>query len=182
MEAGFVVLVVISALMSLLVAEDGVVPRNPASLAGLATILAGTSAWIRTLGSAGSYNQEKKIRSLVADSRYGADLTIKGRSMSFRLREEKNVPFEATRRPNGIDTNEAITWLLPLHFRIYARITACICVIVIGVIVALEIVLDQSQRYDGLSNVTTGNYLHFVWPCVPALVMVAIQLFVNSVD
>jgi hypothetical protein len=45
-----------------------------------------------------------------------------------------------------------------------------------------EIALDQSQRYDGLANVATGNHVHFVWSWVPALVMVAIQLFVNSVD
>src|SRR5947209_7731787 len=108
MEAGFVLLVVIALLMSILIAEDGVVPQDPVSLAGLATILAGSSALIRTLSGAGSYDQEIP-RPLVSDSRYGADLTFRGRSILFRLREERNVLFEATRRPNGTDTNEAIT-------------------------------------------------------------------------
>ena len=130
--------------MSLLIAKDDVVPRDPVSLAGFATILAGSSALIRTLIGAGSYNQEKN-QVLVADSRHNADIPFEGRSMSFRLREERNVPFEATRRLDGTDTDEAITWWLPLPFKVHVRIIAF--VIVTGVIIALEIVLDQSHHY-----------------------------------
>lgn len=50
------------------------------------------------------------------------------------------------------------------------------------VVITLEVLLQMSQKHDGIANVDLSQYIHYTWLYIPAFVMVLIKLFSLSLD
>ncbi|KAI0104844.1 hypothetical protein GGR51DRAFT_560842 [Nemania sp. FL0031] len=79
----------------------------------------------------------------------------------------------------SIEDNRAIG-VSPLTLR--KSVKTVICLLVFGIITALEVTLHISNRNTGLGRVGNDAYLHYLWTTVPSTVMSLLSLYFSAVD
>ncbi|KAI0975144.1 hypothetical protein F4678DRAFT_419421 [Xylaria arbuscula] len=59
-----------------------------------------------------------------------------------------------------------------------------LCLVVAGIMIALELLLHQSNLEDGLGDINADgeNYIHYAWTVVPAVVFGALSMTYSAVD
>ncbi|KAH6613686.1 hypothetical protein B0J18DRAFT_460573 [Chaetomium sp. MPI-SDFR-AT-0129] len=57
-----------------------------------------------------------------------------------------------------------------------------LCVLLILLIVALDLMLRKSEADNGLGDVGSGTYLHYSWTAVPAIVFGALSMLFSTID
>ncbi|KAI9737737.1 MAG: hypothetical protein M1834_009105 [Cirrosporium novae-zelandiae] len=180
MESILAVLLAFALVMAILTPSDGVVSHDPGSIGGLAHILARSPDVTQSLSGMGSSSM-KAISRHISGHRYQTitsskeDLQMFGISLAYRLDPE----IEQNKGPNR-SSEGPIKWWHPFSVTIYARIL--LLAIIIAIIIALELVLRQSQHHNGLADVDFDGYTHYIWSYIPALVMLGIATLFNMVD
>ena len=178
MEAVLVTLALCAFAIALLVPSKGLITRDPSSVVGLAAVLVTSSSLLQGLKGMGSASL-KYICSMLSKNIYSTTVTSTPGDQIFRIHvQEHTVAKEQVRSaPNLRNT---VAYWRPIVLSPWVRLGAC--VIILGVLAALEAVLRLSDRHTGLADVNIDGYLHYTWAYVPALVMVTISLFAASVD
>ncbi|KAK7965289.1 hypothetical protein PG988_010293 [Apiospora saccharicola] len=69
------------------------------------------------------------------------------------------------------------------HPRIlHPNLRLVICSILLALIIGLNLLLQKSNRDDGLRDVVDDKYIHYLWTTTPALILGAITIVVSSMD
>lgn len=176
MEAILALLSLFTMSMLVLIPKRSVVPRDPGSIAGLALSLSQSRGVLEPLRDMGSA-RTRQLLSALSHSLYDSKVIEGNDRPTFRVCRSRTA---ATVPDRAKDSTSLFKWYRPFAVTIYARLM--LLTLVIAAITALEIVLRLSQRNNGLSNVSSGGYLHYLWAYIPALAMVSIALFFTSLD
>ena len=78
------------------------------------------------------------------------------------------------------DNSDQLKWWRPIPTRLWFRM--CILVATLGVMIALEVLLQVSGREDGLGNVSLDGYLKYTWSLLPPFLLALIGLLFSLVD
>lgn len=77
-------------------------------------------------------------------------------------------------------TSKSSEWWRPVAVRLWFRIWTL--TVSLGVMIALEVMLQLSARESGLGNVNLGGYLKYTWTLLPTFVLALIGLLFGMVD
>lgn len=114
----------------------------------------------------------------------GVKILAEGIARSFPddLRGTKHLPEKAGDICSKEDSATKKQHLYqPLSVRLTSRAAVCLCVV--GVIVALELLHQRSQKYGGIgSYISKLIYMHYLWTLLPTLGASLIGMFFTSVD
>jgi hypothetical protein len=179
MEGILALLSAFALIMMILVPRNGVLPRDPGSIAGLATTLSRSVELYESLANTGTARLSL-LRRTLSHRQYHTQIIENKDGLSFEIRQSDRTVAKADQALKQSTSGGPFKWYRPFAITIYARALAS--VVVVAVIVALEVVLRLSQRNDGLADVSAGGYVHFVWAYIPALAMVSIELLYASLD
>lgn len=168
-------LLVFFCLALIFIAPRGVVPRDPSSIAVMATILTRSTELNRLLRRQGvpSYQNQKAA---LAGYEFGTALatTDSGRT-SFKIVTSEGEADEPTTRPS-MD----LKWWLPITATI--PVVALTLVLPVGAIVALEVVQHASDRNNGFYTVADDKWTEVYSHYIPGLVMLILAALVNMLD
>lgn len=154
-------------------------PWDPNTLSGIANILSQSDTLTETLKGTSAY-LPGALRARLEGSRYFSHRTDDG----FLIEAvDKGVIEKSDEQAEQVEQNgqraipETPSKPLPsLGYRIAIFVTVAL------VIVALEVVLYESQKSNGLGDVPNNEYIHYAWTLVPATVMVSLSLSLGSID
>lgn len=154
-------------------------PRDPHTLSANAAILSKSDALVQALAGTSAASLSTIHRRLAHGS-YVSGNNSKGHSvevMSPDMDDADSAHDSLVTEKESKGEEPAMSTPFPgLPFRI------AIFLAVVAVIVTLEVLLQTSQKNDGLGEVSTSEYIHYTWTLVPALLMVSIRLCFGSVD
>ncbi|KIX08282.1 uncharacterized protein Z518_02938 [Rhinocladiella mackenziei CBS 650.93] len=168
-------LLVLFCIALIFIAPRAVVPRDPSSIAAIATILTRSTELNRLLRRQGapSYANQK---SALAGFEFGTAIaTTESGKTSFKIVTSEGELDEPTPKPNT-----DIKWWLP--------ITATIPVIVLtlilplAIIVVLEIVQRSSDDSNGFYTVADDKWTEVYSHYIPGIVMLILATLVNMLD
>lgn len=177
MQASLAVL----ALLSLVVLWDSrgrvATSTYPSNLIGLASILSASPQLSSMLTHFQFYKNTGDIMNSLASWTFSTRTVPVGTQQQFRVTASKWVNEQTLPQPSNV---RPWTWWEPLALRSTVRLT--VLILVIGVIVALELLLMFSRSHDGFGNANNDNWLHYLWTLLPAGVMVSIGLYFSAFD
>ncbi|KAF9889990.1 hypothetical protein FE257_006670 [Aspergillus nanangensis] len=154
-------------------------PREPHSIFGIAAIVSRSSALVQSLSGTSAASLSTLHRRL--DHGY-YDSQHHDKEHFIKVvnhGKEDNASVHEPLVADGESEEEKPATPKPfpsLPFRI------AIFLAVVAVIIALEVLLHNSQKNDGLGDVSKNEYIHYLWTLLPALLMFAIRLSFGSVD
>ncbi|KAI9923859.1 hypothetical protein MW887_008164 [Aspergillus wentii] len=169
MEACVAVMIVLVMVMILLTSRNAISPQNAGSLSSMASILARSQEFTYSLRGTGA-----APLNVVQDSLMGGLYSSHSGPDGFAVRVNED--------PRGkiAPIREYAAHIWRPFPRMSARVV--IFILLVLVIAALESVLQVSQKNNGLGDVDTGGYIHFVWTLVPAVIMVSIAMTLSCID
>lgn len=158
--------------------RPGVFHRDPTSLGAHAMILARSPDLMGLLEGRGAASKQALRASLsgilASYPRTHAPESPAIALQHFRTGSQK--PVEKATAENG----DLRKWWRPIPVRLWFRI--CILIATLGVMIALEVLLQVSSRGDGLGNVSLDGYLKYTWSLLPAFLLALIGLLFSLVD
>ncbi|KAF2140426.1 uncharacterized protein K452DRAFT_55747 [Aplosporella prunicola CBS 121167] len=168
-----VVLIPLTAGLSV-VAPRGVVSRDPGSIGGLATILARShnlAKYLSGMGSAQISVMKKAFENASCTSQISH--TEMGKTFSVEVSR-----FKESDQPQSEDAEgHRVKWWHPSSLTATHKFLV-ICLLV-AIIVALELLLQQSLKHGGLMEVEDRGSIRYTWVYIPAAVMILVQLLVG---
>lgn len=153
----------------------GVVPRSVESVAAVAVILARSPHLRKILRSTGHLGIEH-LSQVLANHRFMSTVAngSDGRTFSIRV-IDGNEPIDT---PSPKTNN--IKWVRPLVLRRLVMTSTLLLAVV--VLVALEVLYQESQEHDGISNVDPESLQRYAWLYVPTIVLVLLATTFNVLD
>ncbi|EXJ90138.1 hypothetical protein A1O3_03207 [Capronia epimyces CBS 606.96] len=164
----------------LFIIPRGVVPRSVDSIAALAAILARSPALEISLRGTGHMSLDQ-IATLLRPHRYFTRVGYEEGVRSFSIHvtpasEDENNPY----RVNIDAKHENVKWSRPFVLR---RITISFAILAsIATIIALEVLLSQSQKNNGLGSVNGDTATRYSWLYAPVLVFLLLGTLFNILD
>ncbi|KAI0810046.1 hypothetical protein GGR55DRAFT_695842 [Xylaria sp. FL0064] len=165
----------------LLVPTEGFLPCNPGTLFSSIPLFLWSPelrTWLRYAGASDKDNLTRWLGS----STFSSGLTHDGTSGQARFCIDIDTKDE-TERQNRIQfpqVGSKIGHPTVLHpiFR------SLLCLVVAGIIIALELLLHKSNLEHGLGNVNKDSnaYIHYAWTVAPAVVFGALSMTYSAVD
>ncbi|KAK0627934.1 hypothetical protein B0T14DRAFT_493931 [Immersiella caudata] len=150
--------------------KGGVLPCSPSTLLGLAAILQNSPALLRRLLSAGAAD-EKALRGLLGDAKFRSGDS--GGHYTIHVEDEGQATI-----PRGLQIKS-----LRAHPGIVHPATRVgLAAILLGLVIALELLLRKSMSEDGLGDVGDDTYLHYTWTTVPAVVLGTLAIIFSAMD
>lgn len=160
------------------------VPRDVATLAGLAAVLAPNSSMLYSFHGTGAWS-EVDLQKLTGIKRYKTKFNtehticpLNQRDWSFHIQETSKEAVTENQNNAPLKQRADTSWWRP--FVITKTSRTSIFFLIIVAIVALQVVLSYSNRHQGLTDVGTTGYLHLSWSFVPACVMMTIAFYFDS--
>ncbi|KAK1142304.1 hypothetical protein N8T08_008049 [Aspergillus melleus] len=148
-------------------------PRDPGSIAGLATILARSPEMMEHLTDMGP-KPTSAITALISDQKHGVSATREG---DFVITMQR-VP-SANRRP--FTGNDQLQWWRPLSVRIPVR--SLTFGIPLALICTLESLSQHSKRSGGIAPIEDEiSPVRYTWTYIPALVMLAVRILFHDLE
>lgn len=186
----FLSLAIVGCLCLLWLRPSKATPKDPGSLANLATILAASPLLAEILKGSGSWSNDK-ISKLLAETSWCT--TTDSSQHSFCIDRPKTSPTikeddwemgETTTIRSEfsrvIHSENPVSWWRPLAIR---TVGLSVCILIPAIVVAgLEVSLWLSNKHNGIVNVTASGYGHYGWTYVPAMVMVFVGILYSSLD
>ncbi|RAK99633.1 DUF3433 domain-containing protein [Aspergillus ibericus CBS 121593] len=169
MEATLAVLVVLTAALWA-VRPVRSTPRDPGTIAGLASILSRSPGVSRRL--AGCKNA-KDITTELADGTYYTRVTDND-GWTFSIEEEQKSEGTRTRI-----SSSPITWWQPMSVSLWWWIISIFFPLLI--IAGLEVAYQMSAQRNGLGTVDSSGYIRYTWVYLPALVMLIVRIFFDCI-
>ena len=168
-EAGMLALIVAAVLLIVVMPKD-ILPRNPASLGGMATILAASEEFqesIRGAWNCSDVDLREKLdqccySTSIVPPKDGAQLP------EFCINQKLNGAFASHSK---VKAAVGISWWRPTAAFLWYQVVALTWVVLL--ICLLEGMYQLSIHNDGILTIANpAKYLHFTWTTLPALVMV----------
>ncbi|PSR82544.1 hypothetical protein BD289DRAFT_437208 [Coniella lustricola] len=157
------------------VLSHGVVPRDPNTLHGMAAILSQSSAVMRKLRDLGDADDKILNKSLRTSTfRSEVDYVPSAGRYQYFILPDANMDRLAT------DSQCKTTHAHPMVLNPVIR--ACLGVILLGLILALELTLRKSNREDGLGDVGNDTYLHYLWTALPSVILGSLAMAFSAID
>jgi hypothetical protein len=157
------------------IAPRAVVPRDPSTIAAVATTLTRSTEVNRLLRKQGvpSYANQKNA---LAGFEFGTAIatTESGRT-SFKIVASEGLPEEPEAPPDA-----ALRWWLPFSATIPFVVVAV--ALPLGMIVALELIQERSDDQHGIYTVSDDKWTEVYSHYIPALVMLVLAALVNMLD
>ncbi|KAE8312565.1 hypothetical protein BDV41DRAFT_577507 [Aspergillus transmontanensis] len=151
--------------------KDTFVPWNPNRISSIAAIISNSSFFRKVLQGTGAVPMGV-LEGLLVGRKYYTQWALGSNNFSIEIADDGRGEFD-------LDYEDiSLTWR-PFPGFIIRMITF---ITVALVITALEATLHVSQANNGLGDVSTDTYTHFIWTLVPALAMVLISLLFMSLD
>ncbi|KAI9044253.1 DUF3433 domain-containing protein [Aspergillus affinis] len=148
-------------------------PRDPGSIAGLATILSRSPEIMEHLTDMGS-KPISAITALISDQKHGVSATREG---DFVITIHR-VSSANRRRSTG---NDQIEWWRPLSVRIPVR--SLTFGIPLALICTLESLSQHSKRSGGIAPIEDEiSPVRYTWTYIPALVMLAVRILFHDLE
>jgi hypothetical protein len=174
MEIAFFILIVIR-LLIIKTRPAPSTPRDLSSLSGLATVMAQSQAYVFALqGLAASKIQT--IGQCISINEYQT-VIVEGRVPTFRLDVvDHGDLYERPRLASR--ASKPSSWWNPLHDLTRLAILA----VNFALIITIELLLQRSQKGDGLMNMDFTNSVPYAWAFIPALFSVVLWTFFGIYD
>ncbi|KAB8224876.1 hypothetical protein BDV33DRAFT_199160 [Aspergillus novoparasiticus] len=169
------VLVILFALVMIFLASPATTstPWNPNSVSAIAAVVFNSQALRQSL-SGTSASPLHILQSRLKTSRYCSRTSPEGFSIETVDNEQSDI---ITTDKESSPSSSTDSKLFPsLIFRV------TIFVVVVAMIVVLEVLLRISETHDGLANVTSNEYMHYLWTLLPSLLMEIIGLCFGSMS
>ena len=157
------------------IAPRAVVPRDPSSIAAVATLLTRSTELNRLLRKQGAPNYANQ-KSALAGFEFGTAIatTDSGR-MSFKIVTSEGEPDEpTTKAPMDIKWWNPFTATVP-----FVGITI---VLPLAIIVALELIQRRSDDHNGFYTVADDKWTEVYSHYIPGLVMLILAALINMLD
>ncbi|KAL1651426.1 hypothetical protein SLS58_000766 [Diplodia intermedia] len=150
-------------------------PRDPSSIAGLATILARSTAVMAELKGTG-LSSTRDIDQRLEGHQYGTCATVSARSdnPSFRIESAESERWTSARANQvGAKNSKDVTWHRPFVATLVGR--GLVLSAPLALILTLELLYQYSAQNNGLLAVDDANlFVHYAWTYVPTAVMVGV--------
>ena len=145
---------------------SGLVPHDPGSIVGLASIIASSPELQNVLENTGSSGAATKMR-LLGSHQFQSGITGHAKNKSFQIRS--SGPFVG----HAVSQSRQ-TWWQPFPFTFSGKIVTLLSPIA-GIIV-LEILHQRSNYQHGIADVSPNPYVHYTWVYLPALMVWGINI------
>lgn len=158
--------------------RTGFLPRDPNTLAGLASVVAHSHPFVECLRGMGAADKEA-IKARLAGSSY---------SSGAEGHEKLAVPNQgfyhifggrAPSRGTPLRRFDSSTWRQPVT--IHGLIRLLYIVILASIMIGFEVSLRASQRYDGLRTMD-NDAAYLAWTVVPALVLLCVAMYMITLE
>ncbi|KAJ8124736.1 hypothetical protein O1611_g8904 [Lasiodiplodia mahajangana] len=160
-----------------LVPRQGFLPNSPSTLLNVVSILQHSRDLVAQLCCAGASDDEHLTRFLkptTFQSRLRYD-SVSNQSQYY----VEGIANEEDQKPDMVpQTSSKIIHPIILHPP--SRLTLCLGVL--SLIIALELLLYKSNLEDGFGDVGSALYIHYSWTVIPALVFGSLSMAFSSVD
>jgi hypothetical protein len=179
MQAVAAVMLLLVVIM-LFIRPRGVVPRSVDSIAAVAAILARSPALEARLRGTGHKTLDE-LREILAPHKYQTNTGYEDGARSFSIRTLSSTGTDLAKVSNQDDSIiPKIKWIKPFILR---RIGISLTILAsIAAIIALEVLLSQSQKHNGLGSVDDGSATRYSWLYVPVLVFLLLATLFNIMD
>lgn len=177
--AGLAAACLLFTIMTILMApKHGILPRSPSALSGVAALVSHSPELLTKLRDAGDADEKSLSRSLKSSQfQSGIFQTTASRQPQFAIQDAAEIddekdaqPFQQSRSPHAH----------PGLLHPWTRLG--LCLVLLGVVAALEATLHESQHKDGLGDVGDDTYIHYLWTSLPALLLEGLVLMISSMD
>ncbi|KIY03779.1 uncharacterized protein Z520_00470 [Fonsecaea multimorphosa CBS 102226] len=157
------------------IAPRAVVPRDPSSIAAVATTLTRSTELNRLLRKQGAPSLANQKAALAGFEFGTAIATTDSGTRSFKIVTSEGEPDEPTNNP----TME-INWWLPITATF--PVLTLTLILPLGLIVALELVQRHSDDHNGVYTVADDKWTEIYSHYIPGLVMLILAALVNMLD
>lgn len=172
------VTLLLALIMVLFSLRPGVLHRDPTSLGAHSMIMARSPRLVDLLQGFGMSSKQALWASL---SEYLASFpqNFSPKRPAVVLHQFQGVSDETNENPkmNNSDPHE---WWSPVSVRWWFRIS--LMAATLAVVIALEALLQVSERRHGLGDVVLKGYLKYTWSLLPTVVLVLLGLLFSVVD
>lgn len=164
----------------LFITPRGVVPRSMDSIAAVAAVLARSPALESRLRETGHLSL-KQVATILAPYRYMTCISYEGGVRTFAIHVVSDADYQNGSTSREIDAGvERVQWTRPFILRRVA--ISFIILASIAIIIALEILLWQSENNNGLASVKEDAATRYSWLYVPVLVFLLLGTLFNMMD
>ncbi|KAK8069938.1 hypothetical protein PG994_006554 [Apiospora phragmitis] len=176
------VCLVLSAILLFTVPKQGILPRNLSNIPDMASLILHSPDLQTRLRDIGAVDQKSLARTL--DRRHYQSTVVQNPATGqaeFAILDQQQSAEDASQDPgHPPPLVRARRNLHPSILHPATRLT--LCLILIGLIIALEILLQKSNREDGLGDVGNDTYIHYLWTTLPALTFGLMAMTFSSMD
>ncbi|OCT50315.1 hypothetical protein CLCR_06575 [Cladophialophora carrionii] len=179
MQAVAAVMLLLVVIM-LFIRPRGVVPRSVDSIAAVAAILARSPELEARLRGSGHKSLDE-LGEILAPHKYQTCIGYEDGARSFSIRISSRTGHELAKVSNQDDSVLGnVKWIKPFILR---RIGISLTILAsIAAIVALEVLLSQSEKHNGLGSVDEGSATRYSWLYVPVFVFLLLATLFNIMD
>ncbi|KAI0408763.1 hypothetical protein F4802DRAFT_366273 [Xylaria palmicola] len=172
---------ILSLSMIALLPKRDILPPPPTTIIDMAILARQSQSFIQSLRGLGA-SSEKNMRSQMHLRSYKLDLIDTAELDSkkvFMLQVDSEwSPEHHNDRVSGDGAGDNGRYPLVLHPAARLVITSLLA----AIIIALEIMLRQSERDRGLMDVGSGDYVQYGWMFLPAIILSLISLYYGAVE
>ncbi|ETS80104.1 hypothetical protein PFICI_07633 [Pestalotiopsis fici W106-1] len=155
----------------------GVLPCNPSTFPGMAAIMSHSDHLSTTLQGHGDADKKALHRAL--------------QRMNFQSEATKTTETDRpqfaildTSTPTT-DDNSKVQQSISVHpypWALHHASRLALCLTLVAIIIALELVLKKSNHGRGLGDVSDEIYMHYLWTLLPGLLFGTISMVFSSID
>ncbi|KAK1758073.1 hypothetical protein QBC47DRAFT_373646, partial [Echria macrotheca] len=160
-----------------LVPSHGILPTNPSTIPAMASILAGSQGLTSRLQFSGA-TDDKGLGNMLRGSMYRAGVLHDPTSNQYRF-SVADTHNDSPSRDRDMPRIRALQ-AHPAIVHPATRIT--VALVLIGLIVALEMLLRKSNNENGLGDVGDDTFIHYTWTALPALALGTLAMVVSAMD
>lgn len=154
------------------------IPRDPSCIPNMATLLLH------------SYDLQTSLRNLSAADEKGLVRGLSGcniqlKSVRKMVAEQAEVVVRVQQPRHGNTSQDFIRTRPgsnPHPTILHPGLRLTLCSVLIALIIGLDLLLQKSNRDDGLRDVVDDKYTHYSWTTTPALIFGTIAMVVSSMD
>jgi hypothetical protein len=159
------------------VSAQGILPCGPANILGTASLLRHSHDLTRRLHGLGAANV-KVHEPVLRSSRYSSGLIRdqETNQMQFGILDSEPEPEAETHGLSQVVSKPRQPTLLHPVSR------GVLCLILVALIIALELLLHKSAAEDGLGDIDDDTYIHYTWTTIPAVVFGLLAMTFSSMD
>ncbi|KAI3334764.1 hypothetical protein F4824DRAFT_179048 [Ustulina deusta] len=173
--------ILLATIAVLIVPTDGFLPHSPSTLYGLISLFLHSRELLARLRYAGASDGDQLARWLGAstfDSELAYDIYF------GQARFCVNIDTQDDRQSQNCDRSPQFNSKTCYPILLHAVSRSMLCLGVIGLMIALELLLHKSNLQDGLGDINKNNNtnIHYTWTAIPAIIFGALSITYSAVD